>query len=75
MEEFCEVVDMFTPTSRGEHVLCEMKYVLPLPILEFKENLNMAQRTVDRVHMSPNTLIDETDRMVQFEPCLIDVER
>jgi hypothetical protein len=68
------VVDKFTPTSRGEHVLGEMKYVL-LPILEFKENLNMAQRTVDRVHMSPNTLFDETDRKVQLEPCLIDVER
>jgi hypothetical protein len=49
MEEFCEVVHIFTRTSRGEHALGEMEYalVLPLRILGVKESLNMASRTVD----------------------------
>ena len=54
MEEFCEVVHNFNPTSCGENVLGEIKYVL-----------NMAPRTLDRVRMRPSRLIDETDRMVQ----------
>ena len=35
VEELCEVVHIFTQTSRDEHVLGEMEYVLvlPLPIL------------------------------------------
>jgi hypothetical protein len=51
VEEFCEVVHIFIPTSRGEHVLGETKYVLPVPIVGVKESLNIAPRTLDRVHL------------------------
>jgi hypothetical protein len=64
VEELCKVVHIFTPISRGEHVLGEMKYVLPLPIVGVKETLNMTPRTLDRVRISSSTLIDEIDRMV-----------
>jgi hypothetical protein len=68
VEEFCEVVHISTPTSRGEHVLGEMEYVLvlPLPILGVKESLNMASCIGDcvRVHYSavePSSVSLETE--------------
>ena len=51
VEEFCEVVHIFTPTLRGEHVLGEMEYVLPIAIVGVKESLSMASRTVERVRV------------------------
>jgi hypothetical protein len=33
VDEFCELVHICTPTSHGEHVLGEMEYVLPLPVV------------------------------------------
>ena len=64
VEELYELVHIFTPTSRGEHVLGQMEYVLPLPIVGVKESLKMAPRTLDRVRMSRSMVIDESDRTV-----------
>jgi hypothetical protein len=58
MEEVCEVVHIFTQTSRGEHVLGEMEYVLvlPLPILGVKESLNMAYVRVHYSAVKPSSV-------------------
>ena len=70
VEEFCEVVHIFTSTLSGKCVLGKMKYVHPLPIVGVKESRNMAPRTLDHVHMSPSTLINETNHIV---PSLVHV--
>ena len=64
VQEFCELVHIFTLTSRGENVLGKTEYVFPPSIVGVKESRNMAPRTLDRVRTSPSTLIDESDSMV-----------
>ena len=70
VQEFCELVHILTATLCSEHVLGEMKDVLPLPIVGIKESLNMAPRSRDRVRVSPSALIDETDRVVHSVVCV-----
>ena len=41
-----------------------MKNVVPLSVVGVEEGLDMSPRDLDRVRMSPSTLIDESDRVV-----------
>jgi hypothetical protein len=53
VEKFRELVHVFTPASCGEHVLGEMKYVVPHPVVG-----NMALRAFFGVCTSTSTLIN-----------------
>jgi hypothetical protein len=64
VEEFRELVYVFTSASCREHVMGEMMYVLPLPAIGIKESLNPPPRDFDRVRISPMPLIYESDRIV-----------
>jgi hypothetical protein len=60
------LVHIFFPTSSGEHVLGEIEYALPLPIVGVKESFNMVPRTVDRLRMSHSMLMKE-DKTLHLE--------
>jgi hypothetical protein len=60
----CELVHIFTLTPRGEHVVGEMINIVTHPVVWIEEGLDTTPPALDGVRMSPTTLINETDGMV-----------
>ena len=64
VQQFRDLIHVFTPAVVCEQVQGEMKCIVPVPIVRVKGSPNIAYHVVDGVRMSLGNLITETDHVV-----------